>query len=174
MSKEFTKIANNLFIECKLNFKGEPNDLLELTIYSQESNIAYKCSFTITNITVPNTNLEGIYKMIINALELNPSYSIKWEIKDLHFLITYNHDIFTFTQMINFVQFDSLIPQLKYQLFQSKQEVNQLKQQSVSIERFCELENKYEEMKKIVETLKSDIYKLKEANNNMHAGVNNV
>lgn len=173
ISNEFTKVVNNIFIEGKLNFKSEPNDNFELTMYSQESNIAYRCIFSSSNITVPNTNLEGIYKMILNALNSNPSYSIKWELKDFNIVITYNHDIFTFTQTINFVSIDSAIPQLKSQLYQSKQEVNLLKQQTVSIERFCELAKQVEDMKNIIETLKVDIGKLNQQNNTISTIPNN-
>jgi hypothetical protein len=162
MTSEFTKIFNNFFIEGKLNFKGEPNDNLEITLYSTENNLAYKCNFLDSNITVPNTNLEGIFKMVINTLDANQSYSIKWELKDFNFVITYNHDIFRFSQLFNFSQIDFSISQLKYQLFQSKQEVNELKQKIVTIEKYNELVNQIEDMKKIVETLKSDVNKLKE------------
>lgn len=161
MTTNFSKFVNNLFIEGHLNFKSEPNDNFTITMYSSESNIAYKCTFCISNITVPNTNLEGIYKMVKNAFDSNPSYSINWQLKDFNFMITYQHDIFTFTQMINFVSIDSEMVQLKYQLFQNKQEINQLKTQTVPIEKFCELSNKYDEMIKLVETLKVDIGKLK-------------
>lgn len=162
MTTEFAKISNNLFIEGKLNFKGEPNDNLEIIMYCTENNLAYKCSFLSLNITIPNTNLEGIYKMLLNALDKNQSYSIKWELKDFNFVITYNHDIFTFAQIFNFAQSDFSIPQLKYQLYQSNQEVNGLKQKTVSIEKYNELVNQMEDMKKIVGTLKLDIDKLKE------------
>ena len=162
LNNEFTKIVNKNFIEGKLNCKNEPNDNLELVMYSQESNIAYRCVFSGSNITVPNTNLEGIYKMILNALDSNPSYSIKWLLQDLHIVITYNHDIFTFTQMINFVQIDSAISQLKCQLYQNKQELNQLKQQTVSIEKISDITNQFEEMKKMFEIIKSDFHYLKE------------
>lgn len=170
---EFSTVINDLYIECKLNFKNEPNDNLELTIYSQESNTAYRSTLTSSNITVPNTNLEGIYKMILNAFDSNPSYSVKWELKDLNIVITYNHDIFTFTQMFNFVQISPEIPQLKYQLYQSKQEVNQLKQQTVSAETFCELAKQVEDMKNIIETLKVDIGKLNQQNDTISTIPNN-
>ena len=177
----FAKFVNNLFIEGYLNFKSEPNDNFTVTMYSPESNIAYKCTFCISNITVPNTNLEGIYKMVKNAFDSNPSYSINWQLKDFNFVITYQHDIFTFTQMINFstINFSTIdieMVQLKYQLFQNKQEINQLKTQTVPIEKFCELSNKYDEMIKLVETLKVDIGKLKinDIKTNPNTGINGI
>ena len=176
MTTNFSKVVNNLFVEGYLNFKSEPNDNFTITMYSPESNIAYKCTFCISNITVPNTNLEGIYKMVKNAFDSNSnsSYSINWQLKDFNFVITYQHDIFTFTQMINFATIDSEMVQLKYQLFQNKQEINQLKQQTVSTEKFCELSNKYDEMIKLVETLKVDIGKLKinDIKTNPNTGIN--
>ena len=158
--REFAKISNNHFIEGILNFKGIANDNLEIIIYSIENNIAYKCNFLDSNITVPNINLEGIYKMLLNTLDKNPSYSIKWELIDFNFVITFNNEIFTFTQIFNFSQIEKSIPQLKYQLFKSNQEVNELKANSVSIENYNKLVNQLEDMKKNFETLELNFAKL--------------
>lgn len=176
IDNEITMVVNNMYVHVKLNIKGDQNDNMEIniTIYSPEGNIAYGSTFLSSNITIPNVKLEGIYKMIRNALEANPNYSIKWDLKDLNILIIYNNEIFSFTQMINFIQIDSAIPQLKFQLYQSTQEISQLKDQKVAIEKFCDLCNQLEEMKKIVETLKSDDVKLKEGNNTEPAVVNNT
>ena len=161
MINQFTKFVNNLFIEGNLNLKNEPADNFEIVIYSPDTNIAYTCVFLTHCISIPNTNLEKIYKMISNALDLNPNYIIKWELANLNFTITYQHDIFTFTQVIMLNLIDVEMVQLKYQLFQYNQKVIHLTQHTVSIKKFCELTTKFEEMKKIVETLKEDINLLK-------------
>lgn len=141
INTEFSRFINDIYIEGKINHKGLITEYFEIVIYSPNNYIACKCSFFETNNTIPNTNLEGIYKLFINAIDSVQNYSIKWENyqKDLSIVVVYQNEIFTFEQIFNFTPIDNSIPQLKYQLFQSNQQINQLKQNIISIETYSKL-----------------------------------
>jgi hypothetical protein len=184
MTNQFEKLVGNLYVEGKYNKEnGAPgvapcastNDNFEIVIYSIETNLAYKCVFVSANITIPNTTLQGIFTMITNALDSKPNYSIKWELKDLHFVITYQNDIFTFTQMINLLSTDFSIPQVKYQLFCSNQEITKLKQNTAPLDKFIQLEKQVQQMSLSLNELKSQIENLKsELEKNKQTSTNTV
>lgn len=137
-------IIDNLYINGKFN-KNENN--FEITVYMIDKEITYKSIFNISNITIPNTNLEGIFTMFERALDANKqNYSIKWNFnlqeQYIDVDITFINNIFTFVQRIHFIQTDSIISEMKYKLYQTNENIDIINEQT---EEFNELVSKFKD-----------------------------
>jgi hypothetical protein len=158
---EFVHFKDNIFFDCRF-CNDEPNNKIEINIYLPETNKYYICNFLNENITIDNTNLMGIYTMLINALESKQNYLIKLEIKDFRLEISYSNEIFKFVQVINLCQnYNTDIINLKYKSFENKQKINLINKNFVPIEKFNELVKQIDELKLSLNTLKNDFDEFK-------------
>lgn len=127
MVLQFEKFTNELYINCQINnilggfvsnsSISNTDNNLQILIYSPETNFAYICNLTPENITIPNTNLESMYKMILKCLDMTNGYSIGWDLNNLNIVLTCEYEIFKFTQKINFVITDNQLAQIRYNMY---------------------------------------------------------
>jgi hypothetical protein len=115
------------------------------------------CDFIVGNITIVNIGLEEIYKMLKNALEAKPNYSIKWELRYFRVIVSYNSEIIEFSQVIIFDQIhDTNLIKLRCQLFKNNQEIDSIKKNSVPVEKFDKLVKEFNKMTQYINKLSND------------------
>ncbi len=163
------KILNEYFIQVKLQSE---NSNFTIGIFNINKNIAYTGTFNQSNLTISNTNVAGIYKMIQYAFDNKPGYSINIYASDFNITLNYFSDIFTFSQMIQLSSIDSTNYQFEYNLYllrvnneQMQKELNFVKENTVSVEKYSLLVNKYEQVLSQLDTLKTEVEKIQSSLN---------
>ena len=154
---ELTYFQDNIFIGFTFHNNGNSSDKIVIHIYLPESDQYYMCDFIVGNITIVNIGLEGIYKMLKNAIEAKPNYSIKWELIDFRVIVSYNSEIIEFSQVIIFDQiYDTNLIKLRCQLFKNNQEIDSIKKNSVPVEKFDKLVKEFNKMTQYINKLSND------------------
>jgi uncharacterized protein YqfB (UPF0267 family) len=165
MSDSIVIIFNNYFIQAKFN---KDNFNFTLGIFNIDTNIAYNCTFNHANITIQNSSIAGIYKILTNALDKKEGFTIDFFLCNFNIVLNYSNDIFTFGQTIQLFQADSISYRQDYKLYLMKMEnekilseLDVLKKNSIGIEKYSQLVNQNEKILSELNNLKIELEKIK-------------
>lgn len=94
-------IYKNIYIEIALNNQSSSeNSLLTIELYDKETDKSYFSAISKGDISESGINLKKAHKIIINALNNQPKYSIDFYLEDYNFILKYDHEIFSIYQVI--------------------------------------------------------------------------